>query len=94
MLTDHRLVSIPTTLMLVVLIVTRGADLGIKALYVVVAVFFVSLAMFFAGPGLTPSHAFPRLIDSVTHGDPFFKVFAICFPAFTGICRGARAPIR
>ena len=46
---DLRIVSIPTAVVLTALIVTKGAELGMKALYVVVAILFVSLGFFFAG---------------------------------------------
>lgn len=44
---DNRLFSIPALLLLIALMVTKGADLGMKALYVVVAILFLSLVFFF-----------------------------------------------
>jgi hypothetical protein len=69
---------------------------GIKALYFVVALIFVSLLLFFLGStGFTPdsSTIFTRISSVVINGQPtepmgFFKVFAIIFPAFTGIAAG------
>ena len=49
LITDNRIVSIPAALLLIVLVLTKGADLGVKALYVVVAILFLSLVLFFLG---------------------------------------------
>jgi amino acid transporter len=86
---DTRFVSLPATLGLIVLVLTRGADLGVKALYLVVAILAASLAMFFLGnpvEGFTPDNA--GVFDGVAGGDSFMLVFAICFPAFTGMTAG------
>lgn len=85
---DKRLVSIPTVLALAALILTKGANLGLKALYVVVGVLFLSLAMFFIGPGDFAGISYGALVSTVENGAPFFLVFAICFPAFTGMTAG------
>ena len=86
---DTRLVSIPATLCLLGLVLTRGADLGVKALYVVVAILGVALALFFLGD---PVEGFDRqaagVFDGVAGAEPFMLVFAICFPAFTGMTAG------
>jgi hypothetical protein len=46
---DPRVVSLPATIGLVALVLTKGAELGVKALWGVAAVLAVSLAMFFLG---------------------------------------------
>jgi len=136
-------VSIPALFALTAIVLTKGADLGVKTLYAVVATLFVALVAFFAGQteygrthGLQPFHSVqseqqapPVLvqptIDSATlpfefdtagttvspnpnqpilepappesaqenAGSPvealgFFTVFAIIFPAFTGMTAG------
>jgi len=86
---DNRLFSIPALLLLIWLMVTKGADLGMKALYVVVAILAVSLLLFFAGS--TPfSEVFDnsQIFKGVTSDKSFFYVFAIIFPAFTGMTAG------
>lgn len=86
---DPRIISVPATLVLVVLILTRGADLGVKALWVVVMVLGSSLALFFLGSA--PAGANPSGLNSISpvaDHDPFMLVFAICFPAFTGMTAG------
>lgn len=106
----YRLVSIPTMILLSLLVLTRGANSGMALLYVVAAILFVSLAMFFAG---TPTADVQVSYDSITdmlyrvfdpanftpeqlielgieeiQPEPFFYVFTIIFPAFTGIIAG------
>ena len=86
---DKRLISLPATVLMTTLILKKGADLGIKALYVVVGVLFLSLALFFMGDtGYMPEVNFQTLFNTVEHPDSFFLVFAICFPAFTGMTAG------
>ena len=86
---DNRLFSIPALLLLIWLMVTKGADLGMKALYVVVAILAVSLILFFLGS--TPyGEVFDnsKIFSGVTSDKSFFYVFAIIFPAFTGMTAG------
>lgn len=88
-LADRRLVSVPALLLMTGLILRRGADLGVKALYVVVAILFLSLAMFFAGDtGYSTATSWQALVATVPNPDPITLVFAICFPAFTGMTAG------
>ena len=82
-------ISIPSMLLLAYLILTKGANQGVKALYIVVAIMAFSLVMFFLGKtdhaevsGFNLSNAVFR-----NKGD-FFIVFAIVFPAFTGVTAG------
>jgi amino acid transporter len=85
----RQVISLPMMGLLALLILKKGADLGVKALYFVVGVLFVSLALFFLGStdysaahGLSiPSFHFKGM-------DKFFFVFAIIFPAFTGMTAG------
>ena len=81
-----RWVSIPATFLLTALILTRGADLGVKALWVVAGVLGISLAFFFLGTGVEVEQV--PLFAGVENADPFILVFAICFPAFTGMTAG------
>jgi len=85
---DPRMVSVPTTLALIVLILTKGADLGVKALYVVVLILTASLVLFFMGKPLPDATAELDWSATVPNGDGFSVVFAICFPAFTGMTAG------
>lgn len=88
LITDKRVVSIPLTLMICLLMLTKGASLGMKALYAVVAVLFAAIILFFAG---TPDYQQTSSLDfmaAIPDGDSFFYVFAIIFPAFTGMAAG------
>ncbi|NJB86755.1 amino acid transporter [Lewinella marina] len=123
-------IGIPALLLLTLLILTKGADLGVKVLYFVVATLALSLLAFFVG---TTDYArthevefFDRAGDAVADTTPaardsaleeayypgaeevmraapppapvpaapvipelsFFTVFAIIFPAFTGMTAG------
>jgi amino acid transporter len=85
---DPRLVATPVAVALIGVMLVKGAKLGIAALYVVVAVVAVALVLFLVGdPVVGQTGALP-LTDRVSLPDPFFTVFAICFPAFTGITQG------
>jgi len=86
---DNRIFSVPALLLLIWLMVTKGANLGMKALYVVVTILAISLIFFFLGS--TPySDVFDssQLFKSLTPDKGFFYVFAIIFPAFTGMTAG------
>ena len=86
---DNRLFSIPALAGLILLMVTRGADLGIKALYIVVSLLIVSLIFFFLGDtsfSHTPESS--KFLSLPTADQGFFYVFSIIFPAFTGMTAG------
>lgn len=86
---DARFVSVPALVALLIAVFFKGADVGVKLLYVVVAVLMVSLAAFFLG---SPVDGFEAetiaLADGIADPDAFFVVFAIVFPAFTGMTAG------
>lgn len=85
---DPRFVSLPLVLGLIGLMMTKGADLGVSALYVVVAVLAISLIMFFLGDPVPGHDGDLLLTDHIAEPDSFFIAFAICFPAFTGMTAG------
>ncbi|QSE97138.1 amino acid permease [Fulvivirga lutea] len=86
---DKRLISIPSVILLCILIIKKGAALGMKALYGVVAVLFLSLIMFFLGSTEYQQSASEfDWNNTVPNPDSFFMVFAIVFPAFTGMTAG------
>ncbi|MEM7550636.1 MAG: amino acid permease [Bacteroidota bacterium] len=88
-LTDKRIITLPATFLLGALILVKGADLGVKALYGVVAILFLSLIMFFSGPGTESGAELDfNALRHITGSDSFFYVFAIIFPAFTGMTAG------
>ncbi|MEJ2677537.1 MAG: amino acid permease [Gemmatimonadota bacterium] len=86
---DPRMISLPATLGLLALTLTRGAAIGVKALWAVAAILAVSLGAFFLGSA--PADIRPTtvtLTSGLANADPFILVFAICFPAFTGMTAG------
>ena len=86
---DVRLIAIPGTALLCLVVVLRGADIGVQALWGIVAVLAVSLLMFFAGspvPGTELGEL--AIFKGIPDGDSFWLVFAIVFPAFTGLVAG------
>lgn len=85
---DPRMVSLPTLLALAVIMLTRGADMGVKVLYAVVAVLGVSLVLFFLGDPVAPADGSISWTARISDADGFFIVFAICFPGFTGMTAG------
>jgi len=88
---DHRVISFPATLLLVGLILKKGADIGVRLLWVVCTILLVSLTLFFLGKGAgagAVEYASIPLTDHVRNPDSFARVFAICFPAFTGMTAG------
>jgi amino acid transporter len=85
-LLDPRLVGSVFMALLTILMLSKGANIGVKALYGVVFVLAISLIMFFLGESNAPNGNF--IYRKVTNHDDFFKVFTIIFPAFTGIAAG------
>src|SRR5690606_7952945 len=85
---DPRFISLPLTVGMIALMLTKGADLGVAALYVVSAVLTASLLLFFLGSPVEGHAGDLMLTNHVDEPDPFFMVFAICFPAFTGMTAG------
>jgi amino acid transporter len=97
----RQVISIPSMLALSYLILTKGANMGVKTLYVIVFLLALSLTLFFLGNkvgsnvcGLNTSAettvALSGNLFSLPKGalKQFFIVFAIIFPAFTGMTAG------
>lgn len=84
---DKRFISMPVMAIISVIILLRGANLGMKALYVVVIILFTSILFFLMG---TPDNPPPQVdfYSKIVDGDSFFIVFAVIFPAFTGLAAG------
>lgn len=86
LLHQSQTLAIPALFALTSIVLTKGAKLGIQTLYWVVAILTVALVAFFMGkpievdPLATPPPPIPEV--------SIFTVFAIIFPAFTGIISG------
>ncbi len=85
---DMRYFSVPALILLILLMVTKGADLGMKMLYIVVAILGVSLVFFFLGGHASPDFETNGGLFDKVKNENFFYVFAIIFPAFTGMTAG------
>jgi amino acid transporter len=97
----RQVISIPSMLALSYLILRKGANMGVKTLYIIVSLLVLSLTLFFLGNkagsdvcGLSPdtvsTTALSNNLFSIPKGSlsKFFIVFAIIFPAFTGMTAG------
>jgi len=73
--------------LLSVIMLTKGANVGMKALYFVVAILFLSIGMFLFGEPLIPMEEV-NFFTTIDEPDNFFSVFTIIFPAFTGLAAG------
>lgn len=83
---DTRSLGVIMMTLLTMLMLSKGASIGVKMLYGVVFILAISLGMFFLGESNAPNgNNFSRMIKG---GDSFFYVFTIIFPAFTGIAAG------
>ncbi|MDL2230721.1 amino acid permease [Alistipes sp. OttesenSCG-928-L06] len=87
-------ISVPTLLISSFVILRNGAGSGLKMLYFVTILLVGSLALFFLGQPLPPVETAEGLLSTPAdnfgffNGGQFFIVFAICFPAFTGLTAG------
>ena len=82
-------ISVPGLAILVAMMLTRGADQGVKVLWIVCGVLAVSILAFLVGSG--PEEIRPdglNLTSTIAAPDGFGVVFATCFPAFTGMIAG------
>lgn len=86
---DKRIITIPFTLFLVLLIYKKGAGIGLKMLYIVVVVLGISLVLFFLGSNPEYTSTLTKFpLNEGNKDSNFFFWFAICFPGFTGMTAG------
>ncbi len=83
---DPRMISLPGAVLLVLLVLLRGANLGVGALWLVAVILTIALGAFFLGDPV--EGAVTGSMDPIPDADPFMIVFAIIFPAFTGMTAG------
>lgn len=85
----RQVISIPSMIILGWVILKKGANVGVKMLYIVVGILFLSLLMFFLGNTEFAASGESRLpAGDMRNMRDFFMVFAIVFPAFTGMTAG------
>jgi amino acid transporter len=88
-LLPRQVISIPAMVGLSFLILKKGASMGVKTLYIVVVILGISLIMFFLGKtDHAATSGFNLSNAAFRNKDSFFIVFAIVFPAFTGMTAG------
>lgn len=83
----RQVISVPATIALSLVIIFKGANIGVKALYVVVAILFISIICFFLGSPIG-GQSYDVFKNTFGESEKFFIVFAIVFPAFTGMTAG------
>ena len=86
---DQRWVSLPCTVLVILLMLTKGAGMGVQVLWGVCIILGVSITAFLFGTG--PESMQPaglNLTARIDTPDSFGTVFATCFPAFTGMIAG------
>jgi len=84
-----QVISLPAMAILSALILIRGANIGVKALIMIVIILAGTLVLFFAGTTEYASENGYQLVSgSFRNSNQFFIVFAIVFPAFTGMTAG------
>jgi solute carrier family 12 sodium/potassium/chloride transporter 2 len=82
-----RVIALVFMSLLGLIVLTKGANLGMKALYGVVTILAISLIFFFMGHRDTGATSI-NLHAQVNNPESFFYVFTIVFPAFTGLAAG------
>lgn len=84
-----QVISIPAMLILSVLVLTKGANMGLKVLYIAGSLVLVALLMFFFGKPVSGSGIdYLSANATLKNTGNMFLVLAIIFPAFTGITAG------
>ena len=86
---DPRWVSLSITVLILVFMLTKGAGVGVRMLWVVSTILAGSIILFLIGTG--PESIQPERLNltaRIENPDKFGTVFATCFPAFTGMIAG------
>ena len=83
----RQVLSLPFTLVLIFFMIKKGSSMGMKSLYIINGILALSMIMFFLGTGKEPS-TFSIFSGDIRNMDQFFIIFAIVFPAFTGMTAG------
>ena len=84
---DSRMISLPTGLILFSVILKKGANIGIKALWGIFSLLILAVILFLLGNPINGGSG-GNIYETVKSPANFSTVFAIVFPAFTGIIAG------
>ncbi|MCJ7446881.1 MAG: amino acid permease [Bacteroidales bacterium] len=85
----RQVISIPAMIILGYFILRKGANMGVKLLYIVIGILALSLLLFFLGTteyAISSGNKIPA--GDLRNMKEFFIVLAIVFPAFTGMTAG------
>ncbi|NLL29359.1 MAG: amino acid permease [Bacteroidales bacterium] len=85
----RQVISVPTMLLLSILVLKKGANMGLKVLYIAGTLVLIAILMFFLGKPVDGASIdyFSENVSLKNTGN-MFLVLAIIFPAFTGITAG------
>ncbi|MCL1821986.1 MAG: amino acid permease [Prolixibacteraceae bacterium] len=87
----RQVISVPALCLLAYLVLKKGSGSGLKMLYIITGIMVISIVFFFLGSPIGTGEEL-TLIDGNNfgffNGNSFFVMFAICFPAFTGMTAG------
>jgi amino acid transporter len=85
----RQVISVPALGILAYVMLKQGSGSGLKMLYIITGILAASLVFFFAGSPIEYEEGSTAINNfDFFNGDQFFWVFAICFPAFTGMTAG------
>jgi amino acid transporter len=87
----RQVISVPALAVLAFVMLKKGSGSGLKVLYIVTGILALSLIFFFLGSPIDPGDDQARIPGNnfgFFNGNSFFIMFAICFPAFTGMTAG------
>ena len=86
-----QVISLPTLLIMAWIMFKKGTGSSVKLLYIVNGILFVALLLFFFGKPVESADMTQAVGSNFNyfHGKNFnYLLFAICFPAFTGMTAG------
>ena len=87
----RQVISVPTLCVLAFVMLRKGSGSGLKMLYIITGIMALSLLLFFVGSPIDAGDDPMRIPGNnfgFFNGGSFFLMFAICFPAFTGMTAG------
>lgn len=84
---EPRFVSIPISLILFSIIIKRGANIGMKVLWGIFGLLIAAVVIFLLGTPINGGNS-GNVYETINNPAGFSIVFAVVFPAFTGIIAG------
>ncbi|MBU1536833.1 amino acid permease [Myxococcota bacterium] len=84
---DPRMFSLPMAIILSWVVIKWGASMAVYMLYTVILILAISLGLFFMGGNWNWGNL-KQSFNGIPKGNSWAYVFAVCFPAFTGMTAG------